>query len=209
MVQTKRRTGAGRLRIKAMKVWCFGDSNTYGYDPCGFFGGRYSEPWPALLAEKNGFEVVNDGRNGRIIPAGDRELREFRRDEETLNADALVVMLGTNDLLEGASAGEAAARMETFLARCTVPSVILVCPPPMKRGAWVPDDRVVEESAELTRRYKALAERSGVHCADAGEWEIGLAYDGVHFVEEGHRRFAEALSRYMNGHQTEGREERL
>ena len=28
-----------------MKLWCFGDSNTYGYDPCGFFGGRYAAPW--------------------------------------------------------------------------------------------------------------------------------------------------------------------
>ena len=23
-----------------MKLQCFGDCNTYGYDPCGFFGGR-------------------------------------------------------------------------------------------------------------------------------------------------------------------------
>ena len=25
-----------------MKLWCFGDSNTYGCDPRGFFGGRYA-----------------------------------------------------------------------------------------------------------------------------------------------------------------------
>ncbi len=43
-----------------MKLWCFGDSNTYGYDPCGFFGGRYASPWPELLAEKTGTEVSND-----------------------------------------------------------------------------------------------------------------------------------------------------
>ena len=51
-----------------MKLWCFGDSNTYGYDPCGFFGGRYAAPWPALLAEKTGCQVINDGKNGRMIP---------------------------------------------------------------------------------------------------------------------------------------------
>lgn len=33
-----------------MKLWCFGDSNTYGYDPSGFFGGRYAASWPELLA---------------------------------------------------------------------------------------------------------------------------------------------------------------
>ena len=50
-----------------MKLWCFGDSNTYGYDPCGFFGGRYAAPWPELLAGKTGFQVINDGKNGRMM----------------------------------------------------------------------------------------------------------------------------------------------
>ena len=101
-----------------MKLWCFGDSNTYGYDPCGFFGGRYAAPWPELLAEKTGFQVINDGKNGRMIPEREHEFLRFRRDAERYNADALIVMLGTNDLLEGATAGAAAARMEAFLNRC-------------------------------------------------------------------------------------------
>ena len=34
-----------------MKVICYGDSNTYGYDPRLPLGGRYDHPWPELLAE--------------------------------------------------------------------------------------------------------------------------------------------------------------
>ena len=151
-----------------MKLWCFGDSNTYGYDPCGFFGGRYAEPWPALLAEKIGFQVINDGKNGRMIPVREYEFLQFRGDAERYNADALIVMLGTNDLLEGATAGEAAARMEAFLNICNVPMILLVSPPPMKRGAWVPDDGLVEESKNLARQYETLAERLGIRFADAG-----------------------------------------
>ena len=177
-----------------MKLWCFGDSNTYGYDPCGFFGGRYAAPWPALLAEKTGFQVINDGKNGRMIPEREREFLQFRRDTERYNADALIVMLGTNDLLEGATAGAAAARMEAFLNQCKLPLTLLVSPPPMKRGAWVPDDGLVEESKNLARQYEALAKRRGIWFADAGEWDIALAYDGVHFSEEGHARFAEGLA---------------
>ena len=60
-------------------IWCFGDSNTYGYDPRGFFGGRYDAPWPELLEEKTGFEVINDGRNGRMMPVREYELRQFRK----------------------------------------------------------------------------------------------------------------------------------
>ena len=176
-----------------MKLWCFGDSNTYGYDPCGFFGGRYAAPWPALLAEKTGFQVINDGKNGRMIPEREYEFLQFRRDAERYNADALIVMLGTNDLLEGAMAGEAAARMEAFLNRCNMPLILLVSPPPMKRGAWVPDDGLVEESKELSRQYKALAAQRGIQFADAGEWDVAIAYDGVHFTEEEHAHFAEGL----------------
>ncbi len=182
-----------------MKLWCFGDSNTYGYDPRGFFGGRYAAPWPELLAEKTGFEVINDGKNGRMIPARDYEFRQFRRDAERYGPDALIVMLGTNDLLEGAKAGEAAARMQAFLAGCAVPPVFLVSPPPMQRGAWVPDDGLVKESQSLSRQYEALSERLGIRFVDAGKWDIELTYDGVHFSEEGHARFAEGLAACLSG----------
>ncbi len=53
-----------------------------------------------------------------MIPEREYEFLRFRRDAERVNADALIVMLGTNDLLEGATAGAAAARMEAFLNRC-------------------------------------------------------------------------------------------
>ena len=111
-----------------------------------------------------------------------------------LGADALIVMLGTNDLLEGVKAGEVAARMAAFLAGCAVPQILLVSPPSLQRGAWVPGDDLVEESRELARQYEALAERLGIQFADAGQWDVELAYDGVHFSEAGHARFAEGLA---------------
>jgi len=183
-----------------MKLWCFGDSNTYGYDPCGFFGGRYASPWPELLAEKTGLEVINDGKNGRMIPGREYELRQFHRDAERYAPDMLIVMLGTNDLLEGAKAGETAMRMEAFLEGTGVPHILLISPPPMKRGAWVPGDGLVEESKDLAQQYEALAERLGMLYADAGKWDIALAYDGVHFTEEGHIRFADGLAEMGEWH---------
>ncbi len=182
-----------------MKLWCFGDSNTYGYDPCGFFGGRYAAPWPSVLAEKTGFEAVNDGKNGRKIPTGVHELRQFYEDVENSKADMLIVMLGTNDLLEGARAGEVAKRMEALLTGCAVPPILLVSPPPMKRGAWVPDDGLVEESKMMAGQYRALAGRLGLRFADAGDWQIDLAFDGVHFTEEGHVHFADGLAACLEG----------
>lgn len=183
--------------MRKRTILFYGDSNTYGYDPCDFFGGCYSAPWPELLAEKTGFEVINDGWNGRMIPRREYELQLFREKAERYAADGLIVMLGGNDLLTGAKAREVAERMEALLSGCIVPVVFLISPPTMKRGAWVPDDSLVEESRELARQYAALAQRLGLQYADAAEWNIKLAYDGVHFSEEGHRRFADELAAFL------------
>ena len=53
-----------------MKVICIGDSNTWGYDPRSYFGGRYEANcrWVDILAEKTGWVVINEGINGMRIP---------------------------------------------------------------------------------------------------------------------------------------------
>lgn len=168
-----------------MTILCCGDSNTFGYDPRSFFGDRYDAPWPELLAQLTGFSVRNNGSCGREIP---RRETAFPK-----NIDLLIVMLGTNDLLQGASAAIAAERMERFLASLDRSKVLLIAPPPMCRGEWVPNEALINTSRELAIHYRALADRLGVRFLDAGDWQIPMAYDGVHFTEEGHRIFAERL----------------
>ena len=45
----------------------------------------------------------------------------------------------------------------------------------------------------LGMSQEALAERLDIRFADAGKWDIPLAYDGVHFTEQGHKAFAAGL----------------
>lgn len=73
-----------------MKVICCGDSNTYGYDPRSYIGGRYSveSRWVDLLREKTGWQIENQGENGRMIPRFPLTVPE--------DTGLLVVMLGTN-----------------------------------------------------------------------------------------------------------------
>lgn len=185
-----------------MRVLCFGDSNTYGYDPRSRFGGRYpaESRWVDLLAEKTGWDLQNAGENGRAIPRRPQELSRFGQLlTASLPLDLLIVMLGTNDLLQGADAPGAAARMEAFLTQLPLSreNILLLSPPPMRPGTWVTEERLLHDSAALAERYRALAERLGVRFADAGGWQMELAYDGVHFTEAGHRAFAEGLSRVL------------
>ena len=181
-----------------MRILCFGDSNTYGYDPRGFFGDRYGaeDRWVDLLAKKTGHKCINAGSNGREIP---RNPYAHRLLNEHAPVDIFLVMLGTNDLLQGASAKEAATRMEAFLTpllpHCK--QFLLVAPPPMKRGAWVPTDELVAKSICLAEEYKLLAEKMNIPFVDTRHWNIELTFDGVHFTEEGHHTFAKNLRKEL------------
>ena len=177
-----------------MRILCFGDSNTYGYDPRGFFGDRYSagDRWVDLLGEQTGHDCINAGANGWEIPRNPYALRLLT---EHAPVDVFLVMLGTNDLLQGASAKEAADRMEAFLNQLLphYKQVLLICPPPMRRGAWVPTDELVAESIHLAEEYKSLAGKLNIPFVDTCEWNVELTFDGVHFTEEGHHAFANHL----------------
>lgn len=172
-----------------MKIICFGDSNTYGYDPRGYFGGRYDADnrWVDILAAETGWSVYNMGQNGREIPSA---APAFPND-----TDLLIVMLGTNDLLQGCSPEQAAERLERFLSGIPLDrrKILLIAPPPMALGGWVPSQQLIDDSHSFAQLCQVLAERMGTRFADAGKWNISLAYDGVHFTEQGHKAFVTGL----------------
>ena len=186
------------MGVIAVRILCFGDSNTYGYDPRGFFGDRYGaeDRWVDLLAKQTGHEVINSGANGREIPRKPYALRLLN---EHTSVDILLVVLGTNDLLQDTSAKESADRMEAFLNQLLphCKQILLVAPPPMKRGAWVPTDELVNESNHLAEEYLLLAEKLNIPFVDTRHWNIELAFDGVHFTEAGHHAFAENLGKEL------------
>ena len=181
-----------------MKILCFGDSNTYGYDPRSYFGGQYpaQHRWVELLAQKMGCKVVNAGENGREIPRREGELQRFDlmlSNQKPL--DMLLVMLGGNDLLQGNSVQAVALRMEAFLTRIPLvkKQIVLIGPPRIKPGAWITDDRLLEDCVRLNAAYRTVAEKLGVRFVDATGWDIDGTYDGVHYSEKGHQTFAEQL----------------
>ena len=97
----------------AKQIVCIGDSNTWGYDPRGFGGGRYPADvrWTALLEAGGRWEITNLGENGREIPHSAFALRLLARQLDAARPfDGVCVLLGSNDLLCGASPAAAKAR---------------------------------------------------------------------------------------------------
>ena len=165
-----------------LKIICYGDSNTYGYDPRSFLGDRYPEEsrWVDILAGKLRCTAVNAGMNGREIP---------RYPVKFESADLLLIMLGTNDLLQGNSPEQVQERMKKFLDSIDFDrsKILLITPPPMKLGVWVPDAALVDASKALS--YQKLGVRS------IGPWDLPMCFDGIHLTEEGHKQLAEYIEK--------------
>ncbi|MBQ4045108.1 MAG: lysophospholipase, partial [Lachnospiraceae bacterium] len=84
-----------------MKLLCYGDSNTYGYDPrlCDDDRLPKEERWTGILDLLPEYQVVNQGQNGREIPTMEYEYDFFRKVlQYHRDCQVLTIMLGTNDL---------------------------------------------------------------------------------------------------------------
>jgi len=185
-------------KYKCQHLVCIGDSNTYGFDPRSYVGGRYPREslWVNILASLSGWVTHNAGENGRRIPCCEYEVAVLKEQLETCAPyDQDLIMLGSNDLLNGLSPERIAERMKWFLDRLPVDAshIILLPPPAFRPGTWIQDPLCFEANRKLANLIGEIAKGRGMLFLDTSSWEIPIAFDGVHFLEDGHRVFAQQL----------------
>ncbi len=163
-------------------ILCYGDSNTYGYDPRD--GLRYSADvrWTGVLAELMGdsCRIIEEGCNGRTCAHTPAE-EEWKDGRPYLKAclnshkpiAGVVLMLGSNDLKR-----EFAARPETLaegigwmmrtiadflqLKQGSVPYILVVSPPRIAEGitASAFADSFEEDAAPRSQKLAGLYEKA-------------------------------------------------
>ncbi|MBQ3391802.1 MAG: hypothetical protein IJG52_00130 [Lachnospiraceae bacterium] len=202
-------------------IVCFGDSNTYGYDPAD--GGRYDEKtrWTgrlqAMLGE--GFKIIEEGQNGRTIACEDPWEWGTKRGldyvlpmiETHKPIDLLIVMLGTNDLKRkfGLPAADIAGSMQNMLmkvrayaaAQCGMPDmkILLIVPAalrePMSASVFGEffDDDAPARSRRLADWYRLVADQFGCDLLDASSEITAGEADHLHLDPAGHERLAELI----------------
>ena len=201
-------------------VICYGDSNTYGYDPK--TGLRYPRQvrWPGHLADLLGAEytVIEEGCNGRTTVTDDpvegwKNGLDYLR--PCLNShkpvDIVALMLGTNDLKEifhltaekiAENAGILVDVIQSFTKEKQgyVPSIVLISPPEIGKGmpesvfsrSFAP--RSIEESKKFPELYHAVAEKKGCLVLDAAKYIYPSDDDSLHLTPEGHQVLAEKVA---------------
>lgn len=182
------------------KLILFGDSNTYGYDPRGFLGGRYPEEvrWTTHVREalKDRYEIVEEGLNGRMLPELGYGL--FSTVIQGLSRDdVFVMMLGTNNILltNHPNVEATLQRLDNILnyvSKNCLATFILIAPPYI--SASNQEMQLYHDcSVKMNEGFMKLAKEHNIKAIDASPWNIEMGYDGVHFSIEGHKSFAKSL----------------
>lgn len=200
-------------------VLCYGDSNTYGFNPVN--GMRYPEDvrWTGrlqmLLGEE--YRVIEEGCNGRTTVFDDpvegwKNGLDYLR--PCLNShkpvDIVIMMLGSNDLKEifhastkeiAAGAGKLVDVIQEFteLKQGYQPKIILVSPPKIGKGmAWSPFSRSfkadsITRSEQFSYLYRQVAMEKKCIFFDAAAYIESSEVDSLHLSPESHKVLAEKL----------------
>ena len=197
-------------------VLCYGDSNTWGYDPA--TQGRFPMEvrWPGVMRELlgEGYWVIEEGLNGRTT-VWDDPLEGHKNGKEQLipcieshkPLDLVVVGLGVNDLKMrfGVPAWDIAASagklVEMVQKSATgpgdgAPKVLLLCPAKVGKLTDFADmfEGAQEKSGRLAEHFERVAEERGVPWLDIGSVAQVSDLDGIHFEADEHRKIGEAVA---------------
>ncbi len=187
-------------------VFCYGDSNTWGYIPGSGERFPFSQRWTGILQANLGpdWRVIEEGLNGRTT-VWDEPFRPGRNGAAILAAlleahmpmDLVVLFLGTNDLKHWyhATADDAARGIRRLLAivretALNSTQVLLLSPPHI--GVLAAEmatqfEHAAPQAREFAARYRAVAREFGCHFMNLAELIEPSPVDGIHLDEASHR----------------------
>lgn len=197
-------------------VLCYGDSNTWGYEPGTARRFPKALRWPGVLQYELGHavHVIEEGLNGRttvlddptrVAKNGMTYLRPCLDSHAPL--DLIILMLGTNDLKHrfGLSAFDIAAGVSMLVSLIqqtpcgpegTVPPLLLISPPlvgPLSMLAGL-FEGAEPKSRELADHYQMVARQVRCSFLDAAKVVGTSPIDGVHLDVDAHKQLGLAVA---------------
>ena len=197
-------------------ILCYGDSNTWGYNPTD--AGRYplDVRWTGVLARElgDGYQVIEEGLNGRTT-VWDDPIEGYKNGYDYLipclethrPIDLVVLMLGTNDLKVRFSvsaydiANSVGVLVDVIQKSAAgpnggAPQVLLMAPPPVARLTESAEmfEGAAAKSKKLGEHYRRVAAERGCAFLDAGSVIVSSDVDGIHFDPPEHGKLGRAVA---------------
>ncbi|PPS44979.1 SGNH/GDSL hydrolase family protein [Chroococcidiopsis sp. TS-821] len=201
-------------------ILCFGDSNTWGWNPTTQQRFPRDVRWTGILQQQlgNQYHIIEEGLCGRTTLRKDLFERYTNGKEYLIPClsshkpiDLVTIMLGTNDLKKrfGLSAfdiAKGAGILVNIIQRSktgpnsSAPKVLLMAPPPIGKIA---NDRGLFQGAEpkskqLGKLYMQVAQRYGCAFLDTAEIIRSSDIDGIHLEASEHLKLGIKVASIIN-----------
>ena len=201
---------------KLKKIVCYGDSNTFGFNPADF--SRYDESirWTCVLKKNlvNIADVINEGacdRTGFVDnPKGflySAQKHFPKMLSETKNIDILILWIGTNDLQfqYDISFKTVENGLENLIRLAKGKSKQIIIIPPVILNEKILDgyfnyqfDKTsICKSKKIGEIFKNLAEINHCEYLDINKTAKPSNIDGLHYDEKAHKLIGEKISDYI------------
>lgn len=192
-------------------ILCYGDSNTWGYEPQTDSRISWEERWTGILQKELGNEcrIIENGLCGRNTgydsaaePFVNGLTLAYPWAVENAPYDLTIIMLGTNDCKDeyGAEPETIAHGIEKIAhIFCEKGGRILIAAPvPMKNLNASPFAKefgicAEEKSRQLSEYYREMAQNNRFFYIDAGDYAEAGDYDGIHLNRENHKKLGKAI----------------
>lgn len=196
-------------------ILCYGDSNTYGYNP--ETGTRFDADtrWTGVLAKLLGssFSVIEAGMNNRtgffdnpdgIDQSGTKHLPECLKACDKI--DICVLGLGANDLqfifdINEEIVEEGLKKLINYIrSHNNDAEIILVSPPVLSDNlldgyfACQFDEKSIENSKKIKPVYKKVAENKNCKLIEIDTFVTPSEADGLHFSAESHKIIGKVIA---------------
>ncbi len=200
------------------KILCYGDSNTFGFNPLD--GLRYDEQtrWSALLQANlgNDFKVIEEGANNRtgfvnnkdgFLYSGSKHFPKLI--SKIKDIDILILAIGTNDLQfqYNLSFHKIKNGLENLIQTAKGKAKRIILIPPVKLSDCILDgyfkiqfdETSISKSKKIGKIYKKLAKIYNLEIFDFNDFTAPSTHDGLHYDKKSHKIIAEKLAEYIKG----------
>ena len=206
-------------------ILCYGDSNTWGYNPDG--SGRYPKHmrWTTVLQKELGesFDVISEGLNGRTTVWDDPVRGDYRNGKKYLlpclhthkPIDLVILFLGSNDLKPryNVTSMEIAQSVEMLVdivkksetgPNMTSPEILVIIPPPIlipeevkQMDYLLPEyEKAVDKSRQFPQAFTSVL-NGKCHLFDSSKYIKTSEIDGMHLDPASHAILGRELAKYI------------
>ena len=200
------------------KILCYGDSNTFGFNPKN--GGRYDKTtrWSGILSDllKEKYEVIEEGMNNRtgffknpegLKQSGGEYLSIYLQNHKDI--DICILNLGTNDAqifypIDNETTQKGLQNLTSAIKNINPRTKIIIIPPVkitqnlLHSGfAVIFDLKSIDKIQDTFSVYEQFAKDNNYLYFDFNNFVRPSKFDGIHYTEDAHKIIATHLTEFI------------